>query len=334
MRRAPADVKPIVSTHEATLLKRIEPHRPRSRFSDDPKMNHVATFMSPSPGALSDALIGQLARDLPNAGMPRWLDSGSAADIPFDLPLSFDARAIDAHLHESIAGLTVDVVIQPIAHRNKKLFVADMDSTMIGQECIDELADLIGLRDRVAAITASAMRGEIAFEPALRERIAMLRGLSVDGIMKVLAERVTLVPGARTLVQTMRAHGAYTALVSGGFTLFTRDIATMIGFHTDIANVLEVEDGKLTGLIREPVLGKSAKLDALESLSARLEIPLAETLAVGDGANDIAMLARAGLGVAFHAKPAVAAAAGARIDHCDLTALLYAQGYRSSYFCE
>ncbi len=203
---------------------------------------------------------------------------------------------------------------------------------MIGQECIDELADLVGLRAEIAAITERAMQGEIAFEPALRERIALLRGLPAESIATVLAERVTLMPGATTLVRTMRAHGAYTALISGGFTLFTREIAAMIGFDTHVANVLIVEDGKLTGLIEEPVLGTSAKLEALEALASKHDIPLAETLAVGDGANDLAMLARAGLGVAFHAKPAVAAAAHARIDRCDLTALLYAQGYKSTEF--
>lgn len=297
-------------------------------------MTHVATFVSASPDALNDALLDRLARELPNAGTPRWLDPGRAADIFFDVPLSFDRRGIDARLRESVAGFAVDVILQPAAHRKKRLFVADMDSTMIGQECIDELADLIGIRDQVAAITAAAMRGDIAFEPALRQRIAMLRGLSTDGITKVIAERVTLMPGARTLVQTMRAHGTYTALVSGGFTLFTRDIAAMIGFDVDVANELMIEDGKLTGLIREPVLGMSGKADALEALAAKLEIPVAETLAVGDGANDLPMLRRAGLGIAFHAKPAVAAAAQARIDHCDLTALLYAQGYSRADFQE
>ncbi len=268
---------------------------------------------------------------LPNAEPPQWLDKAIAADIVFAPPSAIEP-AIDAALRDMLAGLPIDFILQPRATRRKKLFVADMDSTMIGQECIDELADFVGLKAHVAAITERAMQGEIAFEPALLERIALLRGLSTDLITKVITERVTLMPGARTLVQTMRAHGAYSALVSGGFTLFTREIAAMIGFHTHRANVLIIEDGKLTGRIEEPILGMSAKREVLEDLRATHGLSVSETLAVGDGANDLAMLQQAGLGVAFHAKPAVAAAAQARIDHCDLTALLYAQGYRRAEF--
>ncbi len=294
---------------------------------------HVATFISDArQGTLSDDVLAHLARHLPNAGAPTWLNPGIAADIVFG-PLPADAlKPIDRALRQDLADWPIDFVLQPVAHRRKKLFVADMDSTMIGQECIDELADLVGLRAEIAAITERAMRGEIAFEPALRERIALLRGLPADSIATVLAERVTLMPGATTLVRTMRTHGAYTALISGGFTLFTREIAAMIGFDTQVANVLIVEEGRLMGLIEEPVLGPSAKLEALEALASEHNIPLAETFAVGDGANDLAMLARAGLGIAFHAKPTVAAAAHARIDTCDLTALLYAQGYRATEF--
>ena len=200
---------------------------------------------------------------------------------------------------------------------------------MIGQECIDELADVIGLKAHVAAITERAMRGEIAFEPALRERVALLKGLDMDVVAKVIAERITLTPGGRALVQTMRRHGAYTALVSGGFTPFTEAIATMIGFDSNQANRLVVENGMFAGTVHEPILGKEAKRAALLQLRAEYGLSAAETLAVGDGANDLAMLGEAGLGVAFRAKPAVAAAAHARIDHSDLTALLYAQGYQS-----
>jgi phosphoserine phosphatase len=294
---------------------------------------HVATFISDArQGALGGDVLRRLARHLPNAGPPTWLNPGIAADIFFGPLPPGTIKPIDRALRQDIADRPIDFILQPVAQRRKKLFVADMDSTMIGQECIDELADLVGLRAEIAAITERAMRGEIAFEPALRERIALLSGLPAQSIATVLAERVTLMPGATTLVRTMRAYGAYTALISGGFTLFTSEIAAMIGFDTHVANVLIVEDGKLTGLIEEPVLGTSAKLEALEALASEHDIPLAQTLAVGDGANDLAMLARAGLGVAFHAKPAVAAAAHARIDQCDLKALLYAQGYKAAEF--
>jgi len=211
--------------------------------------------------------------------------------------------------------------------------LADMDSTMIGQECIDELAAGIGKRAHVAAITERAMRGEIAFEPALRERVALLKGLDRATILDVIANRITLTPGGRVLVQTMRANGAHTVLVSGGFSVFTSVIAERIGFHEHQANeLLFGEDGRLNGLVAAPVLGKDAKLAALEQLRDKHGLSVEETLAVGDGANDLAMLEAAGLGVAFHAKPKVAAAAHARIDHGDLTALLYVQGYRREDF--
>ncbi len=294
-------------------------------------MTYVATFVSDSVRpTLTDELLRRLAQHLPAAEPPQWLDEAVAADIIF-APLDH-VHAIHAALRETLAGLPIDFILQPRATRRKKLFVADMDSTVIAQECIDELADFVGLKAHVAAITERAMHGEIAFEPALLERVALLRGLSANVIPKIIAERITLMPGARTLVQTMRAHGAYTALVSGGFTLFTREIAAMIGFHTHRANMLIIEDGKLAGRIKEPILGMSAKHEALEHFRATQGISVSETLAVGDGANDLAMLKQAGLGVAFHAKPAVAAAAHARIDHCDLTALLYAQGYRRAEF--
>jgi len=233
---------------------------------------------------------------------------------------------------QEMKALPVDVVCQRNGHRRKKLFVADMDSTMIGQECIDELAAFVGMKEHVAAITERAMRGEIAFEPALRERVALLKGLSADVVDKVIAERITLTPGGRELVMTMRANGAYTALVSGGFTLFTTRIGKTIGFHEDRSNELIVEDGKLAGLVREPILGREAKLASLIELRDARSIARQDTMAVGDGANDLAMLGEAGLGVAFHAKPAVAEAAHARIDHSDLTALLFIQGYRRDEF--
>ena len=218
------------------------------------------------------------------------------------------------------------------AHRRKRLFLADMDSTMIEQECIDELAGTLGLKDRVAAITERAMRGEIAFEPALRERVALLKDIPVGAVDGLIAEHLTLTPGGRTLVRTMRAHGAHTCLVSGGFTLFTGPIAAMIGFDEHRSNVLGVADGRLTGRVEDPIVGKAEKRATLIALRGDLGLGAAETLAVGDGANDLDMLGEAGLGVAFRAKPAVAAAARVRVEHGDLTALLYLQGYAAAEF--
>ncbi len=228
--------------------------------------------------------------------------------------------------------LPIDIVVQPQAVRRKKLFLADMDSTMIGQECIDELADFAGLKAHVAAITERAMRGEIEFEPALRERVALLKGMPVGVVDEVLAKRIKPTPGGRELVATMRAHGAWTCLISGGFTLFTKVVAELIGFQENRANRLQVDDGKLTGEVVEPVLGRAAKLATLTELRESFDLDNIDTLVVGDGANDLGMIQQAGLGVAYHAKPAVAAAAAARIDHGDLTALLYAQGYRRDEF--
>ncbi|MGH6793898.1 MAG: phosphoserine phosphatase SerB, partial [Methylocella sp.] len=227
----------------------------------------------------------------------------------------------------------VDVVVQWVQGRRKKLLLADMDSTMIGQECIDELAAEIGKRALVEEITGRAMRGEIAFEPALRERTALLKGLDRATVLGVITNKITLTPGGRALVQTMRANGAHTVLVSGGFSVFTSIIAEMIGFHEHQANELVLSEyGRLSGLVKTPVLGKDAKLAALTRLREKLSLSAEETLAVGDGANDLAMLEAAGLGVAFRAKPKVSAAAHARVDHGDLTALLYAQGYSRGDF--
>jgi phosphoserine phosphatase len=230
-------------------------------------------------------------------------------------------------IRRMIAPAPLDVVIQPQAHRRKRLLLADMDSTMIGQECIDELAEHAGLKAEVAAITERAMAGEIAFEPALRERVALLAGLPVGIIEEIIAQRISLTPGGKALVQTMGAKGAYTCLVSGGFTLFTGPISGLIGFDEHRANRLVVENDRLAGRVEEPILGREAKVATLAELRERLGLRREETLAVGDGANDLGMLAEAGLGVAFRAKPAVAAAAHARIDHGDLTALLSTQGY-------
>jgi phosphoserine phosphatase len=267
---------------------------------------------------------------LPSSGSAHWLFDEVAVDIPFTGTEDIDAMA--DRLRAAREDLPIDVVVQPQANRRKKLFLADMDSTMIGQECIDELADFAGLKAHVAAITERAMRGEIAFEPALRERVALLKGLPVSVIDDVLRQRITLTPGGRELVGTMRANGAYTCLVSGGFTAFTGKVAEMIGFQENRANKLLAEDGKLTGTVAEPILGREAKLAALRELREAFDIDDIDTLAVGDGANDLGMIQEAGLGVAYHAKPAVAAAANARIDYGDLTALLYAQGYKRTEF--
>lgn len=260
----------------------------------------------------------------------QWLFEGVAADLPFES--ADEPAAIAARLRKAAGDLPIDIVVQPIATRRKKLLLADMDSTMIGQECIDELAAFAGLKDHVSAITERAMRGEIAFEPALRERVALLKGLAVTIVDEVLAKHITLTPGGPELVRTMRANGAYTCLVSGGFTLFTEQVASMIGFNENRANILLTDGGQLSGEVAEPILGREAKLATLVDLTESFDIDNIDAMVVGDGANDLAMIEAAGLGVAYHAKPAVAAAAAARIDHGDLTALLYAQGYKRSEF--
>jgi phosphoserine phosphatase len=294
-------------------------------------MTHVATLISnPAQPALDAAALKAARAVLPDAKTPRWLDERVAADIPFT-PNAGDKATAD-RVRVALSGAPIDVVVQPLFARRKRLFVADMDSTMIGQECIDELADYVGLKAHVAATTERAMRGEIAFEPALRERVALLKGLPVAVVDEVIAKRITLTPGARTLLATMRANGALTCLVSGGFTLFTSRIAAMIGFDEHRGNVLLVEDGKLAGRVEEPILGRDAKLATLIELRDRLGLLPQDTLAAGDGANDIPMIEAAGLGVAYRAKPAVAEAAHARIDHGDLTALLYLQGYARADF--
>jgi phosphoserine phosphatase len=294
-------------------------------------MSLVATLISnPANPALDSTIIDGARAVLPAAGPAHWLFDEVAVDIPFDS--KDDVHAIEARLRASRGDLPIDIVVQPIATRRKKLFLADMDSTMIGQECIDELADFVGLKDHVAEITERAMRGEIAFEPALRERVALLKGLSASVVDEVLAKRITLTPGGRELVMTMRAHGAYTCLISGGFTLFTNAVAAKIGFQENRANELVVQDGKFTGEVKEPILGREKKLATLVELLESFDLDDIDTLVAGDGANDLSMIQHAGLGVAYHAKPAVAAAAAARIDHGDLTALLYAQGYRREEF--
>ena len=294
-------------------------------------MSLVATLIcNPVDPALDSTVVNGARAVLPSPGGAQWLFDEVAVDIPFTG--SEDIGAIVTRLREARGDLPVDIVVQPQAFRRKKLFLADMDSTMIGQECVDELADFAGLKAHVAGITERAMRGEIEFEPALRERVALLKGMSVSVVDEVLKKRITPTPGGRELVATMRAHGAWTCLISGGFTLFTDAVAAMIGFEENRANRLLVRDGQLTGEVAEPILGRAAKLATLIELRESFDLDDIDTLVVGDGANDLGMIESAGLGVAYHAKPAVAAVAAARIDHGDLTALLYAQGYRRDEF--
>jgi phosphoserine phosphatase len=294
-------------------------------------MSLVATLIcNPANPALDSTIVDGALAVLPSAGKPQWLFDEVAIDIPFES--KEEVHAIEARLRETRGDLPIDIVVQPIIARRKRLFLADMDSTMIGQECIDELADFAGLKEHVAKITERAMRGEIAFEPALRERVALLKELPVSVVDEVLKNRITITPGGRELVMTMRAHGAYTCLISGGFTLFTNAVAARIGFQENRANELVAHDGKFTGEVKEPILGRATKLATLVELTEAFELDEIDTLVAGDGANDLGMIQKAGLGVAYHAKPAVSAAAAARIDHGDLTALLYAQGYRREEF--
>src|ERR1700712_34113 len=252
-------------------------------------MSLVATLIcNPVNPALDSTIVDGALAVLPQPGSAQWLFDEVAVDIPFEG--SDDIKAIEARLRQARGDLPIDIVVQPAAFRRKKLFLADMDSTMIGQECIDELADFAGLKAHVAAITERAMRGEIEFEPALRERVALLKGLPVTVVDEVLASRITLTPGGRELVQTMRAHGAYTCLVSGGFTLFSSRIAGLIGFQENRANELLVDDGKLVGLVAEPILGKAAKRATLFELRESFDIDGLDTIVVGDGANDLAMI--------------------------------------------
>jgi phosphoserine phosphatase len=294
-------------------------------------MQHVLTIVAPPESPLSaaeikaarEALYALGARTLP----PDWLAPGIAADIAFD---ELDPDQAGAAVRAMVSGPR-DVIAQLAAGRRKRLLVADMDSTIVTSETLDELAAFAGLKERIAAITARAMNGELDFAAALRERVAMLKGLPAEALERTW-QATELTPGARTLVATMRAHGAVCALVSGGFTFFTGRVRALVGFDLDQANVLEVADGVLAGTVAEPILDRDAKLATLRRLAAQRGLSLAETCTVGDGANDLPMLLAAGLGVAFRARPSVAAAARVRVDFCDLTALLFAQGYRSAEF--
>ncbi|MGO7036199.1 phosphoserine phosphatase SerB [Rhizobium ruizarguesonis] len=290
----------------------------------------VATLVANPSNPVLTPEIAEQAADAVKASGLYWLADGIACDIA--LRDGTDAQAAEASILAVMASAPIDLVIQEQETRRKKLLIADMDSTMIGQECIDELAAEVGLKEKVAIITARAMNGEIAFEPALRERVALLKGLPIFVVDEVIAKRITLTPGGPELIATMKSKGHYTALVSGGFTVFTSRIAATLGFDENRANTLLEDGGILSGFVAEPILGKQAKVDALNEISARLGISPEEAIAVGDGANDLGMLHLAGAGVALHAKPAVAAEAQMRINHGDLTALLYIQGYRKTDF--
>ncbi len=286
-------------------------------------MRHVLTFIgsTASPAPLA-ATITKLTAAF--SGMPlRALASGKAYDVELEYALTPEAFAA---LKQKTDALQIDCVMQPLANRAKKLLISDMDSTMIEQECIDELADCVGLKPKVSAITERAMNGELDFPSALRERVGLLSGLPVSSLEEVFAERITFMPGARTLLKTMKSRGAHCVLVSGGFTFFTSRVASALGFDDDAANVLHISRDKLTGTVAEPILGKEAKLATLQKICRTRSIAVAETLAVGDGANDLPMLMAAGLGVAYHAKPVVGAQAHAAIRFNDLSALLYLQG--------
>jgi phosphoserine phosphatase len=292
----------------------------------------VATLIANPATPVLTPSLAELAASAMNAKTVYWL----ADNIACDILLGADANPASARetLKSAIGTHPIDIIIQLQDERRKSLLIADMDSTMIEQECIDELADVVGLKDHVSAITSRAMNGEIPFESALRERVALLKGLSENVVAKVIAERISLTPGGRELIATMKVSGGYTALVSGGFTCFTGPIAAILGFDENQANILETANNAFLGTVREPILGRQAKADALQSICTRLGITPENAIAVGDGANDLSMLELAGSGVALHAKPSVAAQAKHCINHGDLTALLYMQGYRKADFAQ
>lgn len=282
----------------------------------------IATLIA--AGKLTDAQLLAAQQMLIAAGCtvadPLWLDRGDAADLPFE----GDPFAARAALQGTLAD--TDVVVQPVHSREKRLIVSDMDSTMITVECIDELADYAGIKDQIAEVTERAMRGELNFEAALDGRVALLKGLAETEIDRCLVERVSNMPGAETLIRTMKARGATAILVSGGFTRFAEPVAARLGFDRSVSNVLGISDGVLDGTVARPIVGAARKQEVLEAALIELGLSAGQSLAVGDGANDLPMIKAAGLGVAYHAKPVVAAEADAVIAHNDLTALLWAQG--------
>ena len=288
---------------------------------------YVATLLTHPDHPVLERVTVESLRNAWGGGDAVWLDPGVAAEFPIE---AVPANQWD--VWAALQALRVDLILQPAQGRKKRLLLADMDSTMIEQECIDELADEAGVGALVAGITARAMNGELDFEAALIERVGLLKGLNAQVIDHVIRDHITLMSGGKTLLATMKAQGAYCALVSGGFTAFTTQIAAVLGFDENRANTLLVAEGRLTGQVALPILGKEAKVEALMDISARLGVIPAQVLAVGDGANDLGMLALAGTGVALHAKPSVAAQCQVRVNHGDLTALLYLQGYAREEF--
>ena len=282
----------------------------------------VVLIAAPGSGAIDGDAV-ELLRNL-SGHAPHWLAPGEAAEVP-----NFDRLS---EFMVDIRAYPIDAAVVSIHNRRKRLLIADMDSTMIEQECIDELGEMAGVGSRIKDITLRAMRGELDFDGALRERVRLLKGLDAGIIGRIIRERITYMPGGRTLIATMKAHRAYTALVSGGFTPFTSHVAGHLGFDEDQANELIIGDGKLTGEVGMPILGQQAKVDALRRIAATLDLEPSDAIAVGDGANDLAMLSEAGLGVALHAKPHVQDGSLIRINHGDLTALLYLQGYAKAQF--
>ena len=292
-------------------------------------MSQVLTLVAP-PGSLAQSQLIRVRDALQalgaNAGAPDWLAPEEAADLPFEGLAADQAIAIAG---QALAGAAVDVLAVPAAGRRKRLLLADMDSTIVTSETLDEIAAFAGLKEKIAEITRRSMNGELDFRTALIERVGMLAGLPVSALERTW-ETTELTGGAKALIATMRANGAHCALVSGGFTFFTGRVAALVGFHEHHSNTLEIADGKLTGKVGEPILDRDAKLAALKRMAAEHGLPLEAALTVGDGANDLAMIQAAGLGVAFRAKPVVAAAARAKLDHADLRGLLFAQGYRAA----
>ena len=282
----------------------------------------LVLIAAPGSRAIGPEVLG-LVREL-GGGTPHWLADGEACEVP-------DFERLPEFMVD-IRRFPIDAAVVSIHNRRKRLLIADMDSTMIQQECIDELGVEAGVGDRIKDITLRAMRGELDFEGALKERVKLLKGLDEAIIERIIRERITYMPGGRTLIATMKAHGAHTALVSGGFTPFTSRVGAVLGFDEDQANELIIADGRLTGEVGYPILGQQAKVDALRRITARLGLDPADALAVGDGANDLAMLSEAGMGVALHAKPHVQEGSLIRVNHGDLTALLYLQGYAKAQF--